>query len=167
MILHSLALGVKTFETRPSLLLDGIKIEANGKRSRLKVSDDWHIFSGKSDTPPQLHYVTHEWLQSYTFINFMTNNDELSSSHSFDVRSIMTISKCVQIYNALRCQIALFQKRWTFVTLPSVLSAVCIAQHWYLAHRLPRSNKDPCPKILVHKSEIKFQHPKSGSPQRN
>ena len=31
----------------------------------------------------------------------------------------------------------LFQKRWTFVSLPSVLSAVCIAQNWYLAHSLP------------------------------
>ena len=49
----------------------------------------------------------------------------------------------------------LFQKRWTFVTLPSVLSTVCIAQNWYLAHSLPIEFKDPCPKILAHKSEIK------------
>ena len=41
-ILHSLALGVKTFDTRRSLVFDDIEIEANGKRSRLKVSDDWY-----------------------------------------------------------------------------------------------------------------------------
>ena len=41
------------------------------------------------------------------------------------------------------------------MTLLSVLSAVCIVQNGYLAHSLPRSNKDPCPKILAHKSEIK------------
>ena len=33
-LLHSLALGIKTFDTRRSLVF-----EANGKRSRLKVSD--------------------------------------------------------------------------------------------------------------------------------
>ena len=72
-------------------------------------------------------------------------------------------------------------------TLPSVVSAVCIAQHKYLADSLLsycQGYKEACPKILINKSEIKpfkvhlnvpwtamelarihkFQHPKSGSP---
>ena len=63
-------------------------------------------------------------------------------------------------------------KRWTFsetmdffrndglfqtiVTLPSVLSAVCIVENLYLAASLLKSNKDPCPTISIHKSEIKI-----------
>ena len=35
-----LALGVKMFETRQSVMFDGIEIEANRKHSRLKVSDE-------------------------------------------------------------------------------------------------------------------------------
>ena len=43
--------------------------------------------------------------------------------------------------------------RWT---LPSVVSAVCIAQRridtWQIVYLLP---KEACPKILINKSEIK------------
>ena len=42
------------------------------------------------------------------------------------------------------------------VTLPSVLSAVCIAHNnidtWQIVYL---SYNDPCPKISIHKSEIK------------
>ena len=43
----------------------------------------------------------------------------------------------------------------TIVTLPSVLSAVCVSRRIDTWHIVYLSNKDPCPKILVHKSEIK------------
>ena len=49
----------------------------------------------------------------------------------------------------------LFSETMDFHDFPSVLSAVRIAQSWYLALSLPISYKDPCPKISVHKSEIK------------
>ena len=51
----------------------------------------------------------------------------------------------------------LFQKRWTFVTLPSVLKlsiallSLCVSRRIDTWHIVYLSNKDPCPKILAHK----------------
>ena len=43
----------------------------------------------------------------------------------------------------------LFQKRWTFVTLPSILSAVsvCVSRRIYAWHMVYLSSMDPCPNI--------------------
>ena len=43
----------------------------------------------------------------------------------------------------------------TIVTLPSVLSAACESRRVDTWHIVYLSNKDPCPKISVNKSEIK------------
>ena len=69
------------------------------------------------------------------------------------------------------------QKRWTFVTF-RLYYPLCVSRRVDTWHIVYLSYKDPCPKISVHKSEIKvcvtraawtameihkFQHPKSGS----
>ena len=51
----------------------------------------------------------------------------------------------------------------TIVTLPSVLSARCVSRRIDTWHIVYLSNKDPCPKILVHKSEIKVPYCHTGS----
>ena len=49
----------------------------------------------------------------------------------------------------------LFQKRWTFVTLPSVGYPLCVSRRidtWHI-YSLPIEFKDPCPKILAHNNK--------------
>ena len=48
------------------------------------------------------------------------------------------------------------QKRWTFVTFRLYYS-LCVSRRVDTWHIVYLSYKDPCPKISVHKSEIKVQ----------
>ena len=63
------------------------------------------------------------------------------------------------VHDSYRCRAKVYPAAKNYpppVTLPSVLFAVCIAQNWYLADSLLiKSNKDPYPKISIHKNEIK------------